>query len=156
MCVSEKYICLWLYSYLLHEKNIVSLKLFNTMCNKIWNFLILSITDLLESVLEKHRHLVAATPPPSPTQGESKTSSRHSSLLLFSSSPIRSGNSNHLLCYSPLHSSHQIVISFCVIFFFTVQIRWQQSLLVCFLLHPSDPVTVVFLSAIFFFKHQIR
>lgn len=48
------------------------------------------LNSLLESVLEKHRHLVAATPPPSPTQ--QPKNSRHSSLLLFSSSPIRSEN----------------------------------------------------------------
>ena len=54
------------------------------------HFVVVRCPDLLESVLEKHRHLVAATPPPSPTQ--QAKNSRHSTLLLFSSSPIRSGN----------------------------------------------------------------
>ncbi|KAK6169003.1 hypothetical protein SNE40_020137 [Patella caerulea] len=51
------------------------------------------LNSILESVLEKNRHLVAATPPPSPTHGES-TSHRKSSLLLFSTSPSRSDMSS--------------------------------------------------------------
>ncbi|KAL5018253.1 hypothetical protein ScPMuIL_003975 [Solemya velum] len=43
---------------------------------------------ILEGVLEKHRHLVAATPPPSPTHGESV--SKKQSLQIFSSSPLQS------------------------------------------------------------------
>ncbi|PVD37542.1 hypothetical protein C0Q70_00136 [Pomacea canaliculata] len=63
------------------------------------------LNNLLESVLEKHRHLVAATPPPSPTQGESK-SSRHASLLLFSSSPIRSDTLLSSMFRSPGRGAH--------------------------------------------------
>ncbi|KAK3591325.1 hypothetical protein CHS0354_028435 [Potamilus streckersoni] len=48
------------------------------------------LNNILESVLEKHHHLVAATPPPSPTQGERRTSQRPSSVMLFSSSPLKS------------------------------------------------------------------
>ncbi|XP_052833798.1 exportin-6 [Octopus bimaculoides] len=48
------------------------------------------LNNILESVLEKHWHLVAATPPPSPTQGDSGTRQRGSSLMLFSSSPLQS------------------------------------------------------------------
>ncbi|XP_076441128.1 exportin-6-like [Babylonia areolata] len=62
------------------------------------------LNGLLESVLEKHRHLVAATPPPSPTQ-QSKNS-RHSSLLLFSSSPIRSETLLSSMFNSPVRGTH--------------------------------------------------
>ncbi|KAL8597658.1 hypothetical protein ACOMHN_031593 [Nucella lapillus] len=61
------------------------------------------LNGLLESVLEKHRHLVAATPPPSPTQ--QPKNSRHSSLLLFSSSPIRSENLLSSMFNSPVRGT---------------------------------------------------
>lgn len=48
------------------------------------------INNILESVLEKHRHLVAATPPPSPTSGETTQNRLGSSMLLISSSPLPS------------------------------------------------------------------
>lgn len=48
------------------------------------------INNILESVLEKHRHLVAATPPPSPTSGETTHRRMGSSMLLISSSPLAS------------------------------------------------------------------
>lgn len=58
------------------------------------------LNNILESVLEKHWHLVAATPPPSPTQGDSGTRQRGSSLMLFSSSPLQSDSllSNMFKC----------------------------------------------------------
>jgi hypothetical protein len=40
--------------------------------------------------LERHRHLVMATPPPSPTHGESGTR-KQQSVLLFTDSPLKSG-----------------------------------------------------------------
>ncbi|XP_076324683.1 LOW QUALITY PROTEIN: exportin-6-like [Tachypleus tridentatus] len=46
------------------------------------------ITNILDSVLEKHRHLVTATPPPSPTHGQSVDSSQS----LFSTSPLHTGS----------------------------------------------------------------
>ncbi|KAK3089908.1 hypothetical protein FSP39_007563 [Pinctada imbricata] len=46
------------------------------------------LNNTLESVLEKHRHLIAATPPPSPTSGRSMR--RSSSSALFSTSPLQS------------------------------------------------------------------
>lgn len=42
------------------------------------------LTGILDSVLEKHRHLVTATPPPSPTHGQSQAS--------LNSSPLQQGN----------------------------------------------------------------
>ncbi|CAG5121677.1 unnamed protein product, partial [Candidula unifasciata] len=64
---------------------------------------ILSIlNNILESMLEKHRHLVAATPPPSPTSGDgSSRSTRQGSAQLFSTSPIASANFVSLLLGSP-------------------------------------------------------
>ncbi|XP_071128890.1 exportin-6-like [Mytilus edulis] len=53
------------------------------------------LNNILESVLEKHRHLVAATPPPSPTSGERNNHrGLESSMLLISSSPSDSILSN--------------------------------------------------------------
>lgn len=48
--------------------------------------------DILESVLEKHRHLVAATPPPSPTSGEDGSTRRRSSSVMLFSSPLESSD----------------------------------------------------------------
>ncbi|XP_071106408.1 exportin-6-like [Haliotis cracherodii] len=62
------------------------------------------LNNLLETVLEKHRHLVAATPPPSPTQGDSGIS-RRSSLMLFSSSPIRSDTLLSSMFKSPIRGT---------------------------------------------------
>lgn len=45
------------------------------------------LTGILESVLDKQRHLVTATPPPSPTHGQSE-----SSHCLFSTSPLQTGS----------------------------------------------------------------
>ncbi|XP_040355641.2 exportin-6 [Ixodes scapularis] len=42
------------------------------------------LAGILDSVLEKHRHLVTATPPPSPTHGQSQAS--------LNSSPLQQGN----------------------------------------------------------------
>ncbi|KAK7002625.1 Exportin-6 [Biomphalaria glabrata] len=58
------------------------------------------LNNILESMLEKHRHLVAATPPPSPTSGEGR-SSRQASSQLFSTSPIANANFVSLLLGSP-------------------------------------------------------
>ncbi|CAL1529210.1 unnamed protein product [Lymnaea stagnalis] len=58
------------------------------------------LNNILESMLEKHRHLVAATPPPSPTSGEGR-SSRQGSSQLFSTSPIVNANFVSLLLGSP-------------------------------------------------------
>ncbi|KAK7112089.1 exportin-6-like [Littorina saxatilis] len=62
------------------------------------------LNNLLESVLEKHRHLVAATPPPSPTQ--QAKNSRHNSFSLFSSSPIRSDTLLSIMFRSPGRGTH--------------------------------------------------
>ncbi|WAQ95777.1 XPO6-like protein, partial [Mya arenaria] len=49
------------------------------------------LNNVLETALERNSHLVSATPPPSPTHGESAASSKASSnMLLFSSSPLKS------------------------------------------------------------------
>lgn len=50
------------------------------------------LVDILESVLEKHRHLVAATPPPSPTSGEDGSTRRRSSSVMLFSSPLESND----------------------------------------------------------------
>lgn len=50
------------------------------------------LVDILESVLEKHRHLVAATPPPSPTSGEDGSTRRRSSSVMLFSSPLESSD----------------------------------------------------------------
>lgn len=50
------------------------------------------LLDILESVLEKHRHLVAATPPPSPTSGEDGSTRRRSSSVMLFSSPLESSD----------------------------------------------------------------
>ncbi|XP_077979557.1 exportin-6-like isoform X2 [Glandiceps talaboti] len=53
------------------------------------------LTGTLESVLDKHRQLVTtATPPPSPTHGDSDSNSptSHKSFAMFSTSPLQSGN----------------------------------------------------------------
>ncbi len=49
--------------------------------------------DILESVLEKHQHLVTATPPPSPILGQSATKSENfkSRASLFSASSLKTG-----------------------------------------------------------------
>ncbi|XP_041363102.1 exportin-6-like isoform X2 [Gigantopelta aegis] len=47
------------------------------------------LNNILETVLEEHRHLVCATPPPSPTHGNQSITCLPS-LMLFSSSPVRS------------------------------------------------------------------
>lgn len=83
---------------------------------------ILSILNTtLEAILEKHRHLVAATPPPSPTQGGDETPSRKSSWMLFSSSPAADsllsnmfkspGNRVQLEALPPLDDSSKEVCS---------------------------------------------
>lgn len=45
------------------------------------------LSGILDSMLEKHRHVVTATPPPSPTHGQSD-----SSRSLFSTSPLHTGS----------------------------------------------------------------
>lgn len=50
------------------------------------------LSNILESVLEKHRHLVAATPPPSPTSGEDGSTRRRSSSVMLFSSPLESSD----------------------------------------------------------------
>ncbi len=50
------------------------------------------INSILESILDKHQHLVTATPPPSPTHGQSAdTHSRSPMSTLFSTSPVHTG-----------------------------------------------------------------
>ncbi|XP_064478682.1 exportin-6-like isoform X2 [Ornithodoros turicata] len=53
------------------------------------------VAGILDSVLEKQRHLVTATPPPSPTHGQSVTNS----------SPLQQGNALSSM-WSALHKSH--------------------------------------------------
>lgn len=48
--------------------------------------------DILECALEKHRHLISATPPPSPTHGESGSTRKRASVQLFTDSPLKYGN----------------------------------------------------------------
>ncbi|XP_064607184.1 exportin-6-like [Liolophura sinensis] len=50
------------------------------------------LNSILESVLEKHRHLVAATPPPSPTHGSDRSTPRQNSMPLFANSSLASGD----------------------------------------------------------------
>ncbi|GFS20899.1 exportin-6-like [Elysia marginata] len=60
------------------------------------------LNHILESMLEKHRHLVAATPPPSPTSGDgTPRTSRQGSRQLFSTSPIENAKFVSLLLGSP-------------------------------------------------------
>ncbi|KAK3797258.1 hypothetical protein RRG08_030482 [Elysia crispata] len=60
------------------------------------------LNNILESMLEKHRHLVAATPPPSPTSGDgTPRTSRQASRQLFSTSPIENAKFVSLLLGSP-------------------------------------------------------
>ncbi|XP_005096518.1 exportin-6 [Aplysia californica] len=60
------------------------------------------LNNILEAMLEKHRHLVVATPPPSPTSGDgSSRSSRQTTNQLISSSPIANANFVSLLLGSP-------------------------------------------------------
>ncbi|XP_013378925.1 exportin-6-like, partial [Lingula anatina] len=48
------------------------------------------ISNTLEAILEKHRHLVAATPPPSPTQGQvSHAPAKSATFALFTNDPIQ-------------------------------------------------------------------
>lgn len=47
------------------------------------------LNNVLDTALERHRHLVSATPPPSPTHGES-ASTKQQNVLLFTDSPLRS------------------------------------------------------------------
>ncbi|GAB1610032.1 hypothetical protein Ahia01_001289100, partial [Argonauta hians] len=50
------------------------------------------LNDILESVLEKHWHLVTATPPPSPTQGQSGGGGEGvGPTMLFSASSLQAG-----------------------------------------------------------------
>ncbi|XP_064637974.1 exportin-6-like isoform X2 [Lineus longissimus] len=77
------------------------------------------INTILESTLEKHRHLVMATPPPSPTHGEATTTHRRSSFTLFSTSPQSSAilsnmfkspsNKVQLESLPPLDSSSHVI-----------------------------------------------
>ncbi|GFN87199.1 exportin-6 [Plakobranchus ocellatus] len=60
------------------------------------------LNNILESMLEKHRHLVAATPPPSPTSGDgTPRPSRQAARQLFSTSPIENAKFVSLLLGSP-------------------------------------------------------
>ncbi|XP_052267006.1 exportin-6-like [Dreissena polymorpha] len=61
------------------------------------------LNNVLEVALERHRHLVSATPPPSPTHGESavEPKSSTSSVQLFSASPLRSDSLMSNLFKSP-------------------------------------------------------
>ncbi|GAB6030367.1 Exportin-6, partial [Chamberlinius hualienensis] len=45
------------------------------------------LTGILESVVEKYQHIVTATPPPSPTHGQSNSMD-----ILFSTTPLQTGN----------------------------------------------------------------
>ena len=52
----------------------------------------LCVPGILESILEKHRSMVTATPPPSPTHGQAAGDGHSSSSVsVISSSPIPPG-----------------------------------------------------------------
>ena len=46
--------------------------------------------DLLQAILEKHRSMVTATPPPSPTHGESADTPKKTPMSVINSSPAQS------------------------------------------------------------------
>ncbi|ESO82003.1 hypothetical protein LOTGIDRAFT_135499 [Lottia gigantea] len=67
------------------------------------------LNNILESVLEKHHHLVAATPPPSPTHGESE-SHRKSAIFMFKTS----GRGVQLEALPPLDENAKQLCSLCL------------------------------------------
>ncbi|XP_074647944.1 exportin-6-like [Tubulanus polymorphus] len=63
------------------------------------------VGGILDSTLEKHHHLVMATPPPSPTQGQTTCERQRRSSLsvsIFSSSPVQTGNILNNMFKSPM------------------------------------------------------
>ncbi|XP_006823726.1 exportin-6-like [Saccoglossus kowalevskii] len=69
------------------------------------------LTGVLESVLDKHRHLVTtATPPPSPTHDDSSSNSPTSqkTFAMFSTSPLQSGSILSSMFQSPGSSKQNV------------------------------------------------
>ena len=63
-----------------------------------------SFVDILETILDKHRQLVTtATPPPSPTHGESNDGSP--SHIAYGSSPLQSGKAEELANWAEFHEA---------------------------------------------------
>ncbi|XP_045213258.2 exportin-6-like [Mercenaria mercenaria] len=58
------------------------------------------LNNVLDMALERHRHLVMATPPPSPTHGESG-GRKQQSVLLFTDSPLKSDSFMNDMFKSP-------------------------------------------------------